>query len=249
MSDKKSLWTRAVDGVTQTAKSAVDTVSAGASYLGGAGYSLYEGTAEQFNAAVGAIDSGVRTSISATHGVIGSGVKAVDDTVQGTRNLAADVIGDGGKVIGYGGGLAGEVTLIVATAPMMCIPYLFIGGSAMELGKQFADSTSEFSKHIRGSRPQFVGIHKEEGFFSNELKAIIYLPQSHNANKDGLEFVTEAQLNTRRKTDDVNKKALYETALFALQDAKISAGLKLDCRKLVHDAHKPFDGMPKIKRN
>jgi hypothetical protein len=252
MSEKKSFWRRAAESVSDAAKSAADTtvntVKEGAGYVSGAGTYIIDGTTARFNAVVGAIDGSVRASIEATNGLVGAGVKAVDDSVQGTRNLAADVISGGGKVIGHGGGLAGEVTLIVATAPMMCIPYLFIGGSAAELGAKFADSTSEFSKHIRGSRPQFIGIHKDEYLFSDELKAIIYLPQSHNANKDGLEFVSETQLDARRKTADVNKQALYDTAMFALQDAKLSSGMALDCPKLIQNARKPFAGMPKVKK-
>jgi hypothetical protein len=197
-----------------------------------AGETVVNGVSDSFSYAVSTIDQTTRDSINLTKGMIGSGIQTVDDTVTGARNFAADIVSDGGTVVGVGGGLAGEVTMIVATAPLCCIPYLFIGGSAMELGKQFSDSTGEFSKHIRGSRPQFVGIHKDEGLFYEDLQAIIYLPEDASSDSKGFSFISERDLNSRRATTDASKKALFETALFALQDAKVNSGMSLDCPSL-----------------
>ena len=207
----------------ETRRSLLDHVNLAGETLSGAGKSIrdgvYEGTRK-----IGSLGGALYSIYSATG-------NQISKQIQGARNFAAEVTSTGGTIIGLGGGIAGEISLISAGG----VPFLVFGGLPLELGAEFGKLCDSLSQSVRGSSPQFMGVKKvSAGFFKKEdVEAILYLPTASDA--DGCGFVTRKELDLakdllqlQKSNPDSPQTAVRYAAIMALQDYKKQLGLALD---------------------
>lgn len=174
------------------------------------------------------IVDGVSTTFNAS-------VQSVKDTIQGGRNLAADIVRTGGTLTGLVGGVAGEVLLFSAGG----IPYLIFGGEAMALGEKLSKRCDELSQSVRGDNPQFIGLdHIKAGPFGaqDQLLAIIYDPKHPKADSSGFVKLEENQMyHTLENVFTEHHRehnSAYLAALIAIQDGKQRLRIPLECHKV-----------------
>ena len=159
---------------------------------------------------------------------------ATTDTVLGAvqsgRNVAANLVQHGGALAGAVGGIAGEVSLIMAGG----FPFLVLGGLPSELGNAFAKQCAKASISFRGTEPQFIGVRQEESMMKifgveDRVFAIMYDPNHVRADEAGFTQLDEENIARRGASfaDDRRSKATFSAALIAVQETKLKLGLPL----------------------
>lgn len=141
-----------------------------------------------------------------------------------TRNTAADFVEGGGNLIGLGGAVVGETSLIMAGI----FPFFVLGGLPTQLAGDFVAFTDQLSKSIRGDDPRFVAVLEvPAGWITSESReALIYDPKSARAESNGFYKVSEIELARMVRNQETPDLAL--TALTAVQIAKKQAGIVID---------------------
>ncbi|MCB9991864.1 MAG: hypothetical protein H6867_10955 [Rhodospirillales bacterium] len=200
--------------------------------------SITEGLSGAYNKGKQAVSDGIDSVSDAADSVTGSvrdafemSAKGITDTIQGTRNFAADVVQKGVSITAVVAGVAGEVALFSAGI----VPYLVFGGLPLELAGEVVKKSDRLSKTIRGEKSQFIGVNhiKKEGFLksTNKAMAILYDPKHDDANNSGFVQIEEKELYNAlhglKEAEEKNRHAVYMTGLAAVQDLKKREGLQL----------------------
>ncbi len=200
-------------------------------------YALTQAAETVTGGAKSAVDYGVdsaRSALSTAEKEMLRAYYATTDTVlgavRGARNAAADVVRHGGALAGAAGGIAGEVSLIMAGG----FPFLVLGGLPSSLGHAFAQQCAKASISFRGTEPQFIGVRQEEAMMKifgaeDRVFAVMYDPNYIFADEAGFAQLDEENLARRGAffANDRRSKATFTAALIAVQETKLKIGLAL----------------------